>query len=89
MTPSRLLGVGLGGAIYGYVEKTFPNLPTIPLIGKSGTIAVMSYFIAKQGGMGHSAIVKDVGIAAAVITGYSLGKTGKVSGDVDGAYEEV
>lgn len=81
LTPNRLFAAGLGGAIFGYLEKTFPNLPTLPIVGRSGTIAVAAYFIAKQGGMGHAGIVKDVGIAAAVITGYQLGKTGKVSGD--------
>ncbi len=81
LTPNKLLGVGLGGAIFGYIEKTFPNLPTLPMVGRSGTIAIAAYFISKQGGMGHGSIVKDVGIAAAAITGYQLGKTGKVSGD--------
>lgn len=81
LTPSKLFSVGLGGAIYGYIEKKFPTLPTLPMIGRSGTIAVISYFVAKNGGMGHSGIVKDVGIAAAAIAGYQLGSTGKVSGD--------
>lgn len=81
LTPSKLFSVGLGGAIYGYIEKKFPTLPTLPMIGRSGTIAVISYFVAKNGGMGHAGIVKDVGIAAAAIAGYQLGSTGKVSGD--------
>lgn len=81
LTANRLMGVGLGGLIFGYIEKKFPTLPSLPVIGRSGTVAVAAYFIAKQGGMGHAGIVKDVGIAAAVITGYQLGKEGKISGE--------
>ena len=76
-----MFSVGLGGLIYGYVEKKFPNLPTLPMVGRSGTIAIAAYFIAKNGGMGHSGIVRDVGIAASAIAGYQLGGTGKISGD--------
>jgi hypothetical protein len=82
LTPNRMLGLGLGGLIFGYIEKTWGDkIPTIPVIGRSGTIAALAYFASKQGGFGHAGIVKDVGMAAAVITGYSFGKTGKVSGD--------
>jgi len=87
-----MLGVGLGGAIFGYIEKTWPNIPTLPIVGRSGTIAIAAYFISKQGGMGHAGIVRDIGVAACAITGYQLGKSGKVSG-VEGAdvvgYEQV
>lgn len=72
---NRMLGTGVGGAVYGFLEKQFPNMPTIPLLGKSGTVALACYFFG-----GNHAIVRDVGIAAAAIAGYSLGTTGAVSG---------
>ena len=75
---NQLIGTGLGGFLYGYVEKAFPNIPTIPVIGKSGTIAVACYFFG-----GKHPIIKDVGVAAAAIAGYSLGSTGKISGYED------
>lgn len=75
---NRLLGTAIGGLAYGFVEKTFPSMPTLPLVGKSGTVALACYFFG-----GSHPIIRDVGIAAAAIAGYSLGKTGKVSGDVD------
>lgn len=93
ITPSRLLSFGLGGAIYGFVESKFPNLPTLPVIGRSGTIAIAAYMLGKHGTGGT--IVKDVAVAASVITGYQLGKTGKVSGedvvgdDLDGDFDPI
>lgn len=72
---NRMLATGVGGAVYGFLEKTFPNIPTIPLLGKSGTIALAAYLFADK-----LPIAKDVGIAAAAIAGYSLGGTGRISG---------
>jgi hypothetical protein len=72
---NRLIGTGIGGLAYGFIEKMFPNMPTIPLLGKSGTVALAAYFFG-----GSHPIVKDVGIAAAAIAGYSLGKDGAISG---------
>ena len=73
---NKLMGVGMGGLAYGYLEKSFPQIPTIPFLGKSGTVAVACYFFGAK----HP-LIKDVGIAAAAIAGYSLGKEGKVSGE--------
>lgn len=75
------MGFAIGGAAVGFIEKQFPTLPTIPLVGKKGTIAIGAYFIAKKGGsLGH--IARDVCIAAAVLAGHDLGASGKISGDV-------
>ncbi len=78
-----MIGAGIGGAIFGYIENHFPTLPTLPVIGRAGTVAVACHFLRKQGGMGHGQLVRDVGMAAAVIAGYQLGKTGKIAGDED------
>jgi hypothetical protein len=74
----------IGGAVYGFLEKSFPAFPTIPMLGRAGTIAVVGHFLSKRGGMGAKGIVRDVTFAAAVIAGYELGKDGKISGDLDG-----
>lgn len=76
-----MIGAAIGGAVFGYIEKSFPNLPTLPILGRAGTVAVACHFLRKQGGMGHGALVRDIGMAAAVIAGYQLGKTGKISGE--------
>lgn len=76
-----MAGAALGGAVLGFLEKQFPNLPTVPLIGRKGTLAVIAYFVARKGGS-LGTIARDVAVAAAAIAGNELGSTGKVSGDV-------
>lgn len=72
----RLVGTAIGGGAYGLIERTFPNLPTLPVVGKSGTVAVIAYFAA-----GNNQLLQDIGTAAAAIAGYQLGKDGVISGD--------
>lgn len=78
MTPQKSGSLALGGFIYGYLEKNFPQIPTLPIVGKSGAIAIIAYFAGGK----HAGIIADVGNAASVIAGYSFGSTGKVSGNL-------
>lgn len=73
---SRLQAVALGGLAYGLLVKHMPNLPKIPGIGRSGTVALAVYFLKPS-----SRLLQDVGIAAAAIAGASFGEKGEVSGD--------
>lgn len=78
-----MLGVGLGGAIFGFVEKNFgASIPQVPILGRKGTITLLAYFAARNRWGG--ALSRDAAIAGAAICGYELGKDGKVSGDLDG-----
>jgi hypothetical protein len=79
-----MIAMGVGGFVYGFIEKQFPNMPTVPLLGKSGTVAAAAYFFG-----GSNKYIRDVGLAAATIAGYSLGSTGTVSGDVMGHYDDA
>lgn len=76
MSATKSLSLALGGFIYGYLEKNVPQIPAIPVIGKSGAIALGCYWLGGK----SPGIVADVGNAASVIAGYSFGSTGKVSG---------
>jgi hypothetical protein len=77
MSLNKSGSLALGGFIYGYIEKTFgPQLPALPLVGKTGAIALAAFFLGGK----HPGIIADVGNAASVIAGYSFGSTGKVSG---------
>jgi hypothetical protein len=76
MSASRSGALALGGFIYGYIEKNVPQVPTLPVIGKSGAIALIAYFMGGR----SPGILADVGNAASVIAGYSFGATGNVSG---------
>lgn len=71
----RIQNVALGGLGYGLLVKHFPQLPRIPGIGRSGTVALAVYFMAPK-----SSLLQDIGIAAAAIAGASFGETGTVSG---------
>lgn len=75
---SRIQNVALGGLAYGLAVKNFPQIPRIPGIGRSGTVALAIYFLKPK-----SRLIQDIGIAAAAIAGASFGETGTVSGDDD------
>lgn len=85
LNAKHLFGIGVGGLALGYIEKHWgATLPTMPVVGRKGTIAIAAYFLSKHGGMG-SGIARDVAIAAAALAGYDLGNKGSISGDdVDG-----
>lgn len=82
LSQKNMLGLALGGAALGFIEKTFPNLPTVPFIGRKGTIAIGAYMLHKRGTGGG--ILRDVALAAAVLSGYELGLKGSISGEVMG-----
>lgn len=72
-----MIGTAMGGFAYGFLEKQFgAQIPSLPLVGKSGAVAIACYFLSPR-----MKILRDVGIAASAIAGYSFGKTGVVSGD--------
>jgi hypothetical protein len=75
----RVVAAGVGGAALGFLEKQFPNLPVVPLLGKKGVILIGAFFLAKQKGT-MGTIAADVAVATAAIAGYELGSTGKVTG---------
>lgn len=76
---NQMVGHAVGGFAVGFIEKSFPNLPSLPIIGKKGAIAIGAYMLR-----GQSPILLDVAKAAAAISGYQLGSTGAVTGDVLG-----
>ena len=79
LSQASLLGMGIGGAVVGFLEHQFGDkLPTIPLLGRKGTLAVGLYIFGK----GKGGIIRDATVAAAAIAGYELGSTGKITGDV-------
>jgi len=74
---SRLQKVALGGLAYGLAIKHFgAQLPRLPGIGRSGTIALAIYLLKPS-----NPLLQDMGVAAAAIAGASFGETGTVSGE--------
>lgn len=83
LSGGQVLGIALGGAIFGFAEKTFgASIPQVPILGRKGAITLAAYFMARNHMGGQ--LVRDVAISGAAICGYELGKDGKVSGDIDG-----
>lgn len=77
LNQASLQSHAVGGFLYGVVEKNFgAQIPTLPVVGRAGAIALGCYFLGK----GKSGMVADLGKAAAVIAGYQFGTTGKVAG---------
>lgn len=74
---TRLQKVALGGLAYGLAIKHFgAQLPRLPGIGRSGTIALAIYLLKPS-----NQLLQDMGVAAAAIAGASFGETGTVSGE--------
>jgi hypothetical protein len=70
----------IGGALFGFAVKQgwVGKLPAIPLVGRTGTAAIVLHYLAKRGGGEY---VKRAAVAAAVIAGYQLGSTGSILGE--------
>lgn len=82
LTTQRMIEFGLAGAALGFLEKSFPNLPTIPFAGVKGTLAIAAYYFSDKGK--KKGLVRDIAIAATTLAGYQMGKEGHISGDVMG-----
>lgn len=76
----RIIAGATGGAAVGFIEKTFGDqIPSIPLVGKKGTLALAVYMLKPK-----SKFLQDLGFASAVLAGYQLTKEGKIDGEGDG-----
>lgn len=79
-TEKTLMGLVMGGLALGFIDKpgSLPvAIPTVPILGKAGTIAVIAHFVGK----GRAGIATDIRNAAAVVASYEFGSKGSVSGD--------
>ena len=76
--------LALGGCVYGLAVKSglVAKLPEIPLLGRTGTAAIVLDYWGRHGG---GNVVRNAAHAAAAIAGYQLGAEGKISGLADNA----
>lgn len=72
--------MAIGGALYGYAVKSglVAKLPEIPVLGRTGTAAILLDYWGRHGG---GNLVHRAARAAAAIAGYQLGAEGKITGD--------
>lgn len=71
------IGAMAGGFLLGVLDKQGTSLPTIPVLGRAGTLAVALYFGGKQFKM---PLAVHMSTAALAIATYELGNKGSISG---------
>lgn len=71
--------MAIGGALYGYAVKSgiVAKLPAIPVLGRTGTAAILLDYWSRHGG---GQMAGRAARAAAAIAGYQLGSDGKIQG---------
>jgi len=75
-----MFATAIGGFALGFIDKSIGDqLPTLPVLGRAGTIALGAWLFNRGG---SSSILRDVAIAGIAIAGYQYGKEGEVSGDI-------
>lgn len=65
----------IGGAILGYLDKNGTQIPTVPMLGRAGTLAVIAYFLR-----GKSPYISHAAAGFAAIAAYEFTREGSVSG---------
>lgn len=80
LVSNEAIQMAIGGALYGYAVKSglVAKLPAIPVLGRTGTAAILLDYWSRHGG---GNIAHRAARAAAAIAGYQLGAEGKISGD--------
>ena len=74
---SNLMEAVVAGAALGYLDKNGTNIPTVPVLGRAGTLAVLCYFFRDKSPWIAGAVGPLAGIAA-----YEMITKGSISGDV-------
>jgi hypothetical protein len=74
--------LAIGGALYGYAVKSglIAKLPALPLLGRTGTAAIILDYFGRHGG---GSMCSKAAHAAAAIAGYQLGSEGTITGDAN------
>lgn len=78
---NEAIQMAIGGAMYGYAVKSgiVAKLPAIPVLGRTGTAAILLDYWSRHGG---GQLAHRAARAAAAIAGYQLGHEGSISGDL-------
>lgn len=71
------IGAMTGGFLLGVLDKQGTVLPTIPVLGRAGTLGLALYFGGKQFRM---PLAVHMSTAALAVAAYELGNKGSISG---------
>jgi hypothetical protein len=74
----KRLGIVIGGAAVGFLQKQNMKLPELPILGQAGTIGLAAYFLSNNG---KNKLADEICTAALTIAAYEYGSTGKVVGE--------
>ena len=77
LTSKENMGLATGALVLGFIDRQGVKVPTIPILGRAGTVAVGGLMLGKHMKL---PIATKVGKAALVIALYELGKQGKIDG---------
>jgi hypothetical protein len=77
---NETLQMAIGGALYGFAVKSgmVAKLPAIPVLGRTGTAAILLDYWGRHGG---GPMAARAARAAAAIAGYQLGSEGAIQGE--------
>lgn len=85
LTSKENMALATGAVVLGFIDRQGMKIPTVPMLGRAGSIAVGGMLIGKHMKL---PIATKVGKAALVIALYELGKSGKIEG-VSGGMQTV
>ena len=76
--------VGIAAAVLAYLDKPGTTFPTLPVLGRAGTLALVCYLFR------HKSPYASAGVTAfGAISIYELITTGKISGVNGGGFSGV
>ena len=81
LTDAKRIGIVVGGAALGFIQKQGLSLPKLPLLGEAGTIGLIAYFVSDGG---RNKLADEICTASLTVAAYELASTGTIAG-VDGA----
>jgi hypothetical protein len=84
LAPERM-GAMIGAALLGLLDKAGTAVPTVPLLGRAGTLGVASWYLGKHM---HSPQIQHAATGFLAIAVYELVREGKIAG-VDGVAATV
>jgi hypothetical protein len=69
----------LTGAILGWLDAQGTKIPTVPMLGRAGTVGVVAYLIHRQSK--GNRMLSHIATGALTIAAYELANKGTISGD--------
>jgi hypothetical protein len=72
------IGIAAGAFALGYIQKQNWNIPKLPVLGETGTIALGAHLISDGG---RNKLAADICTAALAVAAYTLANTGSIVGE--------